>query len=166
MEFLFPGVATKLKFSDLAPRPSVIYCISERLLTPTTQFSAKGVRDVSPNQNQVIIFPTVLENIGNSSNPGTGVFTTPANGTYLFSMQTCTHVQKYAYFQLVVDSINNVILVLRNYDQNEHTSTSGSVSRYLTEGQRVWVQSNRNSGTTQLYIMMTITAGTIFQASL
>ena len=124
------------------------FTISERLLIPTIQFSAKGVRDVSPTQNQVIIFPTVLENIGNSYNPGTGVFTSPTNGTYIFTMQTCTITAQYAYFQLVVDSSDNVILVLRNYDASVATTTSDSVPHYLMVGQRVWVQSNYNSGTT------------------
>ena len=124
------------------------FTISERLLIPTIQFSAKDVRDVSPTQNQVIIFPTVLQNIGNCYNPGTGVFTAPTNGTYIFSMQTCTYSAQYAYFQLVVDSSDNVILVLRNYDSAAYTTTSDSVPHYLMVGQRVWVQSYLNSGTT------------------
>ena len=125
-------------------------CISERLLIPTVQFSVKGVRDLSPNQNEVIIFPTVLQNIGNAYNPGTGVFTAPTNGTYTFSMQACTVNSRFAYFQLVVDSSDTVILVIRNYENTAATTTSDSVPHSLTVGKRVWIQSHFNSGITNM----------------
>ena len=40
--------------------------LQERILMPTVQFNARGLRDESPSKNQVIIFPTVMENIGNA----------------------------------------------------------------------------------------------------
>ena len=91
-----------------------------------------------------------MENIGNSYNPGTGVFTAPINGTYIFSMQGCTINSYYAWFQLAVDSGDNVILVIRNYENAANTTTSDHVPHYLTVGQRVLVQSNYNSGTTNM----------------
>ena len=97
----------------------------------------------------MIIFPQVIQKIGNAYNPGTGVFTAPINGTYLFSVQVCTYVSQLARFQLVIDSSDNTILSIAYYDANaSHTGTADSVAHYLTEGERLWFQSAHNSGTT------------------
>ena len=123
--------------------------LQERILMPTVQFNARGLRDQSPSKNQVIIFPTVMENIGNAYNPGTGVFQAPVNGTYLFSVQVCTLLSKWGRFYLVVDSGDNKITAISHYNgDTTETTTANSVANYLVEGQRVWAQSYYESGNT------------------
>ena len=123
--------------------------LQERILTPTVQFNARGLRDLSPSDKQVIIFPTVMENIGNAYNPGTGVFQAPVNGTYLFSVQVCTNSGQWGRFNLVVDSGDNKILKLAHYNAAaSKTGTSNSAAHSLIAGQRVWAQSFDNAGTT------------------
>ena len=127
-----------------------VTALQERMLIPTVQFNARGLRDLSPSDKQVVIFPSVIENIGNAYNAGTGVFQAPVNGTYLFSVQVCTYASgTWGRLYLVVDSGDNKITAISLYeDSTGSISTSNSVAQYLTEGQRVWAQSNYESGTT------------------
>ena len=76
--------------------------IQERFLVPTKQFSAYGVVNISPRKNQTIVYHNVTVNIGHGYNATDSVFTAPANGTYLFSMQVCTTKNNWGWFQLVV----------------------------------------------------------------
>ena len=126
-----------------------VTALQERLLIPTVYFNAKGLRDLSPSDGQVIIFHTVIENVGNGYNAGTGVFQAPVNGTYLFNVQLCTYSGQWGKFYLVVDSGDNKITAVSYYEANAAaTGTSNSVAQYLKEGQRVWAQSYYESGTT------------------
>ena len=126
-----------------------VTALQERLLIPTVHFNAKGLRDLSPSDGQVVIFHTVIENVGNGYNAGTGVFQAPVNGTYLFNIQLCTYSSQWGRYYLVVDSGDNKITAISYYEANAAaTGTSNSVAQYLREGQRVWAQSYYESGTT------------------
>ena len=119
--------------------------------TPTIAFNAKGAKDNSPETKQRIVFQSVVFNVGNAYDTETGIFTSPINGTFLFSVQLCAHNQKTVQFQVVVDNSENVILAIRHYDYHDHVSTSNTVPQYLTEGQRVWVQASYGSTSRLLY---------------
>ena len=124
-----------------------IFFFSERRLSIT--FNARNAVDRSPETNQIIIFNSVIQNRGNAYDSVTGMFTTPVDGTYTFNVQVCTHSSKWAYFQLALDRMDNVILTVSSYNGDaSYTTVSNSVSYYLTEGQRLWVKSYYNSGST------------------
>ena len=126
-----------------------VTALQEKILIPTVQFNARGIRDKSPSDKQVIIFPTVIENMGNAYNAGTGVFQAPVNGTFLFNIQVCTYSGQWGRFYLVVDSGDNKITAISYYEASASASgTSNSVAQYLMEGQRVWAQSYSEAGTT------------------
>ena len=131
---------------------SVVY-LAERTRMPVVLFSARHVRDTSPEGGQVIVFYDTLQNIGDAYDPVTGIFTAPVSGTYLFSIQACTQASQFARFQLVAESSDNIILAISHYTHSaSYTTSSDSVAHHLTEGQRVWVVSYHNSGsTTTLY---------------
>ena len=121
------------------------FSFSERRLSIT--FNARNAVDRSPETNQIIIFNSVIQNRGNAYDSVTGIFTTPVDGIYTFNVQVCTHSSKWAYFQLALDRMDNVILTVSSYNGDaSYTTVSNSVSYYLTEGQRLWVKSYYNSG--------------------
>ena len=125
--------------------------LQERILIPTIYFNAIGLRDKSPHDSQVIILPSVIENVGNAYNAGTGVFQSPVNGTYLFSVQVCSYSNQPARVNLVVDSGDSKITAVTLYTPNGgNLGTSNTVVQYLREGQRVWTQSFYESGTTNM----------------
>ena len=110
----------------------------------------RNAKDLSPQQYEIITFSTVKSNIGNGYDESTGVFTAPLDGIYIFSVQVATRSSQYGRFQLVVDNRSNVILSIYHYNPHvNYSSTSGTVAQRLTAGQRVWVQSQYNSGTKQ-----------------
>ena len=110
----------------------------------------RDAKDLSPQTYEIITFSTVILNIGNGYDESTGVFTAPLDGIYIFSVQVATHSGQYGRFQLVVDDRSNVILSISHYNPDvSFSSTSGTVAQRLTAGQRVWVQSQTISGTTQ-----------------
>lgn len=133
--------------SDAKTKQAVadIQSVQEPSKTPTISFNAREAADTSPNKNQVIVFQSVIHNFGNAYDVTAGIFTAPVTGLYLFSVQICTYYSNHGRFQAVVDRSANVILAIQEYDSSHHTSTSNTVSQYLTEGQRVWVQASYGS---------------------
>lgn len=114
--------------------------------TPIVSFNARSAVDRSPDQDQIMVYKTVLQNIGDPYDSATGIFTAPLAGTFMFNVNVCTYQSKWSQLQLVVDSRDNIILTFRHYNSDNTDSSFGSVTHYLTKGQRVWVQSEYNSG--------------------
>lgn len=124
--------------------------VRESVDTPTIVFNARQAADQSPEKYNVIVLQTVIQNIGNAYDSNTGIFTAPVNGTFMFSIKACKNYQQWTYFRLVVDTQDNVILTISDYQGNAYdTTSSASVATYLTAGQKIWVQSFHNSGSTQ-----------------
>ena len=121
---------------------------SERLITPAVAFNVKDAVTTSPAYQDIIRFEHVLLNEAGAYDRVIGIFTAPANGTYLFGAQVCSTSSKFGWFEIAVDAKENVILCISDYEnQTGHTSTSGTAVTKLNKGQRVWVQ-NRRSQTT------------------
>ena len=92
-----------------------------------------------------MVFSTVIQNIGNGFDSSTGIFTAPINGTYLFNVQLCVYINKWAQFQLAVDSSSNVIASFRHYNADNSDVFATSAAQTLSVGQKLWVQSYTNS---------------------
>ena len=69
----------------------------------------------------------------------------------MFSIQVATYYQKWGRFQLVCDTSTNVILSITHYNSaTSLTTTSGTVTHVLTQGQRVWLQFQYDAGSTSV----------------
>ena len=124
--------------------------IDGELSKPTIAFNVRDAKNLSPQKNEIIQFKTIVLNAGGGFDETTGIFTSPVNGVFIFSIQVATRYQKWGVFQLVCDISDNEILRVAHYNQNAHkTTTSGTVAQVLSQGQRVWVQFQYNSGSTQ-----------------
>ena len=106
---------------------------------PTIVFNANRVTSFSASNGQIMVFRSVISNIGNGYNSTTGKFTAPVNGTYSFTVHMCVHWDKTAYFHLVVDG--QVVTNLSAFSNHWTTTSSSTVQVFLTQGQEVWVQS-------------------------
>ena len=131
--------------------PDKCFCLSDYIIQPAIAFNVRDAKDLSPQEHDVIQFKNVVLNVGGAYDETTGIFTSPVNGTFMFSIQTATWISHWGRFQLVVDASSNVILSIAHNSTAAHTaSTSGTVAHVLTEGQKVWLQFQYNSGTTQV----------------
>ena len=115
--------------------------------TPTVAYNVRDAVQTTPALNDIIRFEKVLLNVGGDYDQKTGIFTVPVNGTYLFGAQVCTRQSKYGWFQIAVDAVDNIILLVVDFDADtQHSSGSGMAVIHLTKGQTVWLQ-NRHSST-------------------
>ena len=130
--------------------PDKCFCLSDYIKQPTIAFNVRDAKDFSPQRHDIIRFSTVLLNLGGAYDETTGIFTSPVNGTFIFSIQIATHVIRWGIFQLVVDNSSKIILSITHYNADaNYSSTSGTVAHVLTEGQMVWLQFQYDSGSTQ-----------------
>ena len=85
---------------------------------------------------QALIFPTVDFNIGTAYDSQTGVFTTPTDGTYLFTARLCTNDKDVINYAIVVDGSDVTHGV---HFGNTHDCASFNVMAILKAGNEVWV---------------------------
>ena len=94
---------------------------------------------------QIIVFKDVILNTGGAFDVQTGVFISPVNATFMFSVQVCSSFRQHASFKLVADDVT--LLSISNYNYASGlTSTSGTVVHRLRVGERIWVQNEYDAG--------------------
>lgn len=136
--------------SQMSQAVETVTKLKEKLQTPTVMFSSKKVADYSPSRQQVMVFTSVMQNIGNGYDSSTGIFTAPVNGTYMFNVQLCAYINKWAQFQLAVDSSSDVIAAFTHYNSDGADVFTTTTVYHLSVGQQIWVQSYTNSGSTNI----------------
>ncbi|KAM3616302.1 uncharacterized protein V6R79_015752 [Siganus canaliculatus] len=97
-------------------------------------FSA-GLGSSYPPPNAPVPFSNVLYNVPGNYNPGSGVYTAPINGTYVFSYHLTVHERV-----LKVGLFHNFAPVVKTTDPKVLGTTSHSVVLHLALGDRVWIQ--------------------------
>ena len=112
--------------------------------TQSIAFNVREAADKSPTAGQIMVFQTVVLNSGNAFDIRTGIFTSPFNGTFLFSVQICTSFRETGSVKVVTDDLTFVGISNYNYISGV-TSTSGSAVHKLREGQKVWVENEYDS---------------------
>ena len=83
-----------------------------------------------------ITFDTVLENIGNALNGGSGVFTCPRSGTYFFTLTGESYSSTTAFYvQIYVNGV--VRMTLYDYQSHNHNTFSMNIAEKLESGDQL-----------------------------
>ncbi|XP_041920480.1 inner ear-specific collagen [Alosa sapidissima] len=104
--------------------------------TPTVQsaFSA-ALAYPFPMPNRPVPFPAVLNNMQGHFNPSLGMYTAPANGTYVFSYHLTVYNRV-----LKVGLFHNFQPVVKTTESAELATASQTVVLHLNQGDLVWLQ--------------------------
>ncbi|WAR31576.1 HIP-like protein [Mya arenaria] len=115
--------------------------ITESKLTAPVAFFARPVTDFTSSSGQTLVFDSVITDVGGGYNPGTGVFTAPADGLYEISIAVMVKMSssaKKAEFNLRKnDSIVMWFIVNANDIVYETTSGTGLLSLQVGDTVRV-----------------------------
>ncbi|XP_052761363.1 collagen alpha-2(VIII) chain-like [Mya arenaria] len=123
--------------------------IKDQIATPLVYFHARSPQTTTLSTGEVIVYKTVEINQGNGYSPTTGKFTAPVGGLYLFTMHTCTALNKYAYLQIMKEG--TVLIASEHYDKERYTCSSSQAFVQLDAGEHVWVQCSSGASYVQLY---------------
>jgi len=113
-------------------------------------FNANTPTDKHPTTKQVIVFSHPVFNIGNAYNSGTGVFTAPVTGVYMFTAHFCIQNSKNWFYAFVREEENIVVKGLM-YDKDQYNCASASAVVLLQEHERLWVECRSDPGADVLY---------------
>ncbi|XP_065927336.1 uncharacterized protein MCAP_0864-like [Magallana gigas] len=95
-----------------------------------------------------LVFPTVIYSEGTGYNPtGTGIFTAPIAGTYVFYVSVQSAFQKYIHLDIVMNGSSKVraMAYYSGSSSSIHQTGTNLVILHLQTGDSVWVK--RGSGT-------------------
>ncbi|XP_045207605.2 heavy metal-binding protein HIP-like [Mercenaria mercenaria] len=115
-----------------------LQAIKDDVFTPAVAFKARLDSNIAVVTGQTIVFPTVLFNEGDSYNHGTGKFTTPVNGTYMFTIAFCLKTSKTLVVGIMVDRTKYTVTLF--YGAGYYECLTGDTVAVLTAGQVVWVE--------------------------
>ena len=107
-----------------------------------TAFTA-GVTDSSSYWSSgILVFPTVLYNIGRGYDSSTGIFTSPEDGTYVFYVT----IRSYNSYSIDVDIVKNGISKVRVDTHGTYQTGTNMAVLSLDRGDKVWVKFHSGQG--------------------
>ncbi|XP_045201938.2 C1q-related factor-like [Mercenaria mercenaria] len=116
--------------------------IAEASTIPKIVFKARINSHMSVTRGVYIVFPTTVLNEGDAYDSGSGIFTAPVNGTYMFNVIFCVSSGKSLHIDIMVDDTKTAPVVFRN---SAHSVCHSAVTvEVLTAGQRVGIQVTYN----------------------
>lgn len=105
---------------------------------PTIIFQSKGLNNLSLSAGETLVFQTTMLNEGNGYNNSTGVFTAPAAGVYLFTIQLCAVSGHNTYYYIMAE--NKEIKRGYFFDSGYNSCHTADGLTVLKEGHRVWIK--------------------------
>ncbi|XP_053388172.1 heavy metal-binding protein HIP-like [Mercenaria mercenaria] len=122
-----------------------LQAIKDDVFTTTVAFKARLDSNIAVATGQTVVFPTVLFNEGDSYNRGTGKFTTPVSGTYMFTMAFCLKNIQTLVAGIMVDHKKYTVTLF--YGDGNNECLTGDTVAMLTAGQVVRVEVLAGSST-------------------
>ncbi|XP_052819804.1 EMILIN-2-like [Mya arenaria] len=107
-------------------------------------FKARQLKDTAPKSGGTLIFKEVLTNVGGGYDNSTGVFTSPADGVFLYTIHLCISTNKYCNYAIMVDGIKHTKGSIKN-DNWGDCITAESIA-IVKSGSRVRVENYGNAG--------------------
>jgi len=125
------------------------------LVSATIVFQASGTQKASFSTNEIVIFTNATLNTGSGYNSGTGKFTAPIAGLYLFVKQICGNPNSYLFTEFVH---NNTPMLESIVGYTNWQCGSTQAYMQLVRGDTVWVKITSSSS----YIYSYRAEGTTF----
>ena len=120
------------------------FCSPEALSQPSDAFSVAWVENTAAAVNDVLKFTRILLNENNVYNAHTGEYTTPVNGTYMFTSNLCTYSNKYANIAFLAD--DTLIGAFFAGDRDWNVCSHSSAISHREKGMKVKVAVTRRYG--------------------
>ncbi|WAQ99664.1 hypothetical protein MAR_024037 [Mya arenaria] len=112
--------------------------LADEAIVPNVLFRAENPTNL--HNPSPIVFTRTVYNFRNGYDNGTGVFTVPVDGTYLFTMHLCSDVRKTVHYHLVVDDQAHLGGMHGSLDYN--SCSSADVIVPLKTNSKVFVKSS------------------------
>ena len=94
--------------------------------------------------NQVVIFDSVMTNVGNTFDQSTGKFTCPINGVYWFSY-SANKLEDGSFFEINLMKDQEIVALAVSTNGNGHQQISQSALLELNVGSQVWLAMDDNN---------------------
>jgi hypothetical protein len=107
-------------------------------ITPTVAFKARLKSSTAVVGGQTIVFPVFIFKEGDAYNPGTGQFTAPISGVYMFSLAFCVYPKKTLTFTIMIEGTRYSTSLF--YGDDDYGCSSADTVAIVTAGQKVWVE--------------------------
>jgi len=118
--------------------------LQENYKTPTVVFTVTGGTNSNIHDGQPIKFKTVVSNMGDGYDSGTGQFTAPYDGLYSFQSTLCSKYQISLFGQLM--AAGTTIGSTYTYNKNaDGTCSTISGMTTLSKGDMVWIRGTGSS---------------------
>ena len=115
-------------------------CVSKLqcyISVPSVSFKIRNVGNTSPRPHDVIQFTSVLHNEGVGYDNSTGIFTSPVNGVYLFTVHLCPYSHQESVYAITVEG-EDVVRSAR-VGKDVHACRTIDALVELSVSHRVWV---------------------------
>ena len=132
------------QLQDLKRRFDTYVYDTDPVVVSQQAFMVRLSKDMTPGQNQRIIYDKVIVNLGNNYDPRHGAFTATINGTYLFSLEACSIANHY--ISLAVQKNNVEMGVVLAGDTSYTACSSNTFVFPLVSGDDVWIQHRGTTG--------------------
>ena len=104
-------------------------------------FTAIVTQDMTSKNEQTLVFPHIISNVGGGYNGSSGVFTAPRDGVYVFFCKITGRVNpSYMYFEFILNGSAKTRNLVLGGSANPFRTSSNSIVLQLTHGDRVWVK--------------------------
>ncbi|XP_078319041.1 complement C1q-like protein 4 [Crassostrea virginica] len=103
-------------------------------------FTAIFTQDTTSKNNQILVFPHIITNVGGGYNVNTGVFTAPRDGVYVFFCKiTSSGSSSEMRFEFILNGSTKTRNLVYGRTGHPYRTSSNSIVLQLRHGDRVWI---------------------------